>query len=269
MNNLLPRLDIDFDVPRFTKKTGFTIQIHPKDKPHTTFTIVIKKGGSHRAGRKNEEDFQSFIKRELDEFGICHLDISDNYGVRVKLDIVEVIDASASHGTNGEQNRSDTTVRLTDGTLYGISHKKTNATYVCKARKMFHDIMWQCGQKLRNYAKEHGMQRGDYMDVRITNRELIDLCWFGTDISTGAVFIGDFEDMKSGEQHIERIIRNGDDDVLTSFPIYTKWLIVNNAYTMKFCGVSVASKGGKWIVDDVEVPGVNAPMPNGKKFKVG
>ena len=134
---------------------------------------------------------------------------------------------------------------------------------------MFHDIMFQCGRKLRNYAKEHGMQRGDYMDVRITNRELIDLCWFGTDISTGAVFIGDFEDMKSGEQHIERIIRNGDDDVLTSFPIYTKWLIVNNAYTMKFCGVSVASKGGKWIVDDVEVPGVNAPMPNGKRFKVG
>ena len=138
-------MDIDFDVPRFTKKTGFTIQIHPKGKPHTTFTIVIKKGGSHRAGRKNEEDFQSFIKRELEEYGICHLDISDNYGVRVKLDIVEVIDASASHGTNGEQNRSDTTVRLTDGTLYGISHKKTNATYVCKARKMFHDIMFQCG----------------------------------------------------------------------------------------------------------------------------
>ena len=107
------------------------------------------------------------------------------------------------------------------------------------------------------------------MDVRITNRELIDLCWFGTDISTGAVFIGDFEDMKSGEQHIERIIRNGDEDVLTSFPIYTKWLITNSAYTMKFCGVSVASKEGKWIVNDVEVPGVNAPMPNGKKFKVG
>jgi hypothetical protein len=187
----------------------------------------------------------------------------------VKLDIVEVVDASASHGKNGEQNRSDTTVKLADGTMYGISHKKTNATYVCKARKMFHEIMFQCGQRLRNYAKEHGMKSGDYMDVRITNRELIDLCWFGTDISTGAVFIGDFEDMKSGEQHIERIIRNGDEDVLTSFPIYTKWLITNSAYTMKFCGVSVASKEGKWIVNDVEVPGVNAPMPNGKKFKVG
>ena len=57
--------------------------------------------------------------------------------------------------------------------------------------------------------------------------------------------------------------------MLTSFPIYTKWQIVNNVYTMNFCGVSVASKGGKWIVDDVSVPGVNAPMPNGKKFKIG
>lgn len=269
-----PKLGIDFLAPRKTKKDGYTLEIptyvdDDQDEEGEPIVVRIKKGGNHRAGRLNELDFQQFIKSEIADAGICHLDISDNYGVRVKLDIVEVIDASASHGTNGEQNRSDTTVRLTDGTLYGISHKKTNATYVCKARKMFHDIMFQCGQKLRAYAKEHGMQRGDYMDVRITNRELIDLCWFGTDISTGAVFIGDFENMSSGEQHIERIIRNGDEDVLTSFPIYTKWLIVNNAYTMKFCGVSVASKGGKWIVDDVEVPGVNAPMPNGKKFNVG
>lgn len=268
-----PKLGIDFLAPRKTKKDGYTLEIptylDDEDEEGEPIVVRIKKGGSHRAGRKNEEDFQGFIKRELEEHGICHLDIQDNYGVRVKLDIVEVIDASASHGTNGEQNRSDTTVRLVDGTLYGISHKKTNATYVCKARKMFHEIMFQCGQRLRAYAKEHGMQRGDYMDVRITNRELIDLCWFGTDISTGAVFIGDFENMSSGEQHIERIIRNGDEDVLTSFPIYTKWLIVNNSYTMKFCGVSVASKGGKWIVDDVVVPGVNAPMPDGKKFKIG
>lgn len=272
VRNIGPRLGIDFLAPRKTKKDGYTLEIPTymdDDEEGEPIVVRIKKGGSHRSGRKNEEDFQGFIKNELEESGICHLDISDNYGVRVKLDIVEVIDASASHGTNGEQNRSDTTVRLTDGTLYGISHKKTNATYVCKARKMFHEIMFQCGQKLRNYAKEHGMQRGDYMDVRITNRELIDLCWFGTDISTGAVFIGDFEDMSSGEQHIERIIRNGDEDVLTSFPIYTKWLIKNSAYTMQFCGVSIASKGGKWIVNDVFVPGVNAPMPNGKKFKVG
>jgi len=269
-----PKLGIDFLAPRKTKKDGYTLEIptyldEEQDEEGEPIVIRIKKGGSHRAGRKNEEDFQGFIKGEIERNGVCHLNITDNYGVNVKLDIVEVIDASASHGTNGEQNRSDTTVRLEDGTLYGISHKKTNATYVCKARKMFHEIMFQCGQRLRNYAKEHGLQRGDYMDVRITNRELIDLCWFGTDISTGAVFIGDFENMTSGEQHIERIIRNGDEDVLTSFPIYTKWLIVNNAYTMKFCGVSVASKGGKWIVDDVVVPGVNAPMPEGKKFKTG
>ena len=269
-----PDLGIEFLAPRKTKKDGYTLEIptyldDDMEDEGEPIVIRIKKGGSHRAGRKNEQDFQGFIKRELEEHGICHLDISDNYGVRVKLDIVEVIDASSSHGTNGEQNRSDTTVRLEDGTLYGISHKKTNATYVCKAKKMFSEIIFQCSQRLRAYAKEHGMHRGDYMDVRITNRELIDLCWFGTDISTGAVFIGDFEDMKSGEQHIERIIRNGDSDVLTSFPIYTKWLIANNAYTMKFCGVSIASKGGKWIVDDVVVPGVNAPMPNGKKFKTG
>ena len=269
-----PKLGIDFVAPRKTKKDGYTLEIptyldDDMEEEGEPIVVRIKKGGSHRAGRKNEEDFQGFIKRELEESGICRLDISDNYGVRVKLDIVEVIDASASHGTNGEQNRSDTTVRLTDGTLYGISHKKTNATYVCKAKKMFHQIIRQCGHVLREYAKEHGMQRGDYMDVRITNRELIDLCWFGTDISTGAVFIGDFEDMASGEQHIERIIRNGDNDVLTSFPIYTKWLIVNNAFTIMFCGVSVPSKGGKWIVDDVELPGINAPMPDGKRFIAG
>ena len=244
-----PKLGIDFLAPRKTKRDGYTLEIptfldDDEDDEGEPIVVRIKKGGSHRAGRKNEEDFQGFIKRELEESGMCHLDISDNHGVRVKLDIVEVIDASASHGTNGQQNRSDTTVRLEDGTLYGISHKKTNATYVCKAKKMFSDIMFQCGQRLRNYAKEHGMQRGDYMDVRITNRELIDLCWFGTDIATGAVFIGDFEDMSSGKQHIERIIRNGDDEVLEEFPIYTKWLIKNNAYTMLFCGVSVASKGG-------------------------
>lgn len=38
---------------------------------------------------------------------------------------------------------------------------------------------------------------------------------------------------------------------------------------MLFCGVSVASKGGKWIVDDVQIPGVNAPMPEGKSFRTG
>lgn len=102
-----PKLGIDFLAPRKTKKDGYTLEIptyldDDMDEEGEPIVVRIKKGGSHRAGRKNEEDFQSFIKRELDEFGICHLDISDNYGVRVKLDIVEVIDASASHGTNGE-----------------------------------------------------------------------------------------------------------------------------------------------------------------------
>ena len=269
-----PRLGIDFLAPRKTKKDGYTLEIptyldDEHDEEGEPVVVRIRKGGDHRAGRKNEQDFQGFIKNEIEQNGVCHLDITDNYGVNVQLDIVEVIDSSANHGRDGEQRRSDTTVRLKDGTIYGISHKKTNATYVCKIQKMFRDILYQCSQRLRNYAKENGLQPGDYMDVRITNRDLIDLCWFGTDIAEGAVFIGDFENMASGEQHIERIIRNGDDDVLTSFPIYTKWLIKNSAYTMVFCGVSVASKGGKWIVDDVEVPGVNAPLPPGKKFKTG
>ena len=153
-----PKLGIDFLAPRKTKKDGYTLEIptyldDEQEDEGEPIVVRIKKGGSHRAGRKNEEDFQGFIKEEIERNGICHLNITDNYGVNVKLDIVEVIDASARHGKNGEQNRSDTTVRLEDGTLYGISHKKTNATYVCKARKMFHEIMFQCGQRLRQYAK--------------------------------------------------------------------------------------------------------------------
>lgn len=198
-----PNLGIDFVAPRKTKKDGYTLEIptfldDEEDYEGDPIVVRIRKGGVHRAGRMNELDFQQFIRQRIEDDGVCHLDISDSHGVRVILDIVEVIDASASHGTNGEQNRSDTTVRLSDGTIYGISHKKTNATYVCKAKKMFHDIMFQCGKRLREYAKEHGLVPGDYMDVRITNKNLIDLCWFGTDISTGAVFIGDFEGMSSG-----------------------------------------------------------------------
>ena len=100
-----PKLGIDFIAPRKTKKDGYTLEIPTyldDDEEGMPIVVRIRKGGTHRAGRKNEEDFQGFIKRELEESGICHLDISDNYGVRVKLDIVEVIDASASHGTNGE-----------------------------------------------------------------------------------------------------------------------------------------------------------------------
>jgi len=33
------------------------------------------------------------------------------------------------------------------------------------------------------------------MDIRITNRDLIGLCWFGTDIATGAAFIGNLENI--------------------------------------------------------------------------
>jgi hypothetical protein len=81
------------------------------------------------------------------------------------------------------------------------------------------------------------------------------------------VFIGDFKNMTSGEQTIERIIESGDEDFMTSFPIFTKWLIVNNKYTMEFKGVYC--KNCKWVVDDVKVPGVNAPLPNGKSYYTG
>ena len=43
---------------------------------------------------------------------------SDNYGKVVELDIVEVIDTSAN---KEKANRSDTTFRLEDGSLYGVS----------------------------------------------------------------------------------------------------------------------------------------------------
>ena len=106
------------------------------------------------------------------------------------------------------------------------------------------------------------------MSVRVTNREFIDLCWFGTDIAKGAVFIGDLEDISSNEIHIERIIENGDDDVLTSFPIYCKWQIANSNYTMALFGVVVDRSGASSAITDIEMPGINCPLPSNKRFKV-
>lgn len=95
---LLPSLGIDFDVPRFTKKTRYTINIHPQDSDET-FVIKFKKGGDLRPGRANELGLQQFIKRQLDENdGECHLTFSDDYGVSVELDIVDVIDKAADKG---------------------------------------------------------------------------------------------------------------------------------------------------------------------------
>ena len=270
--NIGPELGIQFRNIRKTKKDGFALAI-VQDNVDETYIVRIKKGGDFRAGRANEIGLQDFIRQEIEKKGVCHLDVSDRYGTNVKLDIVEVIDASKEHGEKGKVNRSDTTVRLKDGSLYGISQKQENASIICGAKKMFHDIMWRCGQVLRQYAIEHGMKKGDYMDIRVTNRELIDLCWFGSDISKnshlsgGAVFMGNFMGMTSGKQTIQRIVQVGDNDFLNSFPIYTKWLIENSHYTMEFKGVYC--KNCVWIIDDIELPGVNAPMPNGKKFKTG
>jgi len=269
-----PKLGIDFVVPRKTKKDGYTLEIptyidEEMEEEGEPIVVRIRKGGTHRAGRKNELDFQKFIFNEIQKNGMCHIDISDNHGKRVVLDIVEVIDSAQIHGKDGKVCRTDTTVKLADGSTYGISHKKTNATYVCKVKKMFHEILAGCARILRKYARENGLGSGDYMDVRITNKELLNLCWFGTDITNGAVFIGDFEGMSSGTQKIERIIEKTDTDVIENFPIYTKWKIKNSAFTLIFCGVSVASKEGKWIVDGVVVPGINAPLPNGRHYVTG
>ena len=115
---LLPNLGLDFEVPRFTKKTRYMIVLHPKDEPQKSIPIVFKKGGDLRGGRANEKGLQNFVKSRIEENGICHMKFSDNYGKVVELDIVEVIDTSAN---KGKANRSDTTFRLEDGSLYGVS----------------------------------------------------------------------------------------------------------------------------------------------------
>ena len=115
---LLPRLGLDFEVPRFTKKTRYMIVLHPKDEPQKSIPIVFKKGGDLRGGRLNEKGLQNFVKSRIEENGICHMKFSDNYGKVVELDIVEVIDTSAN---KERANRSDTTFKLEDGSLYGVS----------------------------------------------------------------------------------------------------------------------------------------------------
>ena len=262
---ILPSLGIsDFEVPRFTKKTRFQIIVKCNE---TEFRIVFKKGGDYRSGRANELGLQNFIKRRIAENGICHLDIKDKYGVELNLDIVEVIDNAANHGTDGERNRSDTSVVLSDGTLFGISQKKKNASYVCAVKTMLKEILFRCEQELRRYAKSHSLRSGDYISVRITNKDLLKLCWFGTDIAQGAAIIGDFENLDSETVEVERIIKQGDDEILESFPLYMKWRIENTHYTMKICGVVVSDNNGKWSVEGVELGGINAPMPIGKSFR--
>ena len=227
--------------------------------------MKIKKGGIHQRGRKNEISFQQYIRNQLEERGECKLTVKDDYGKVVELDIVDVMDTSTQHG---KLNRADTTVELRDGTIYGISQKKSNANIVAKVKKTLADIKFNLEQRMRTYAIQHEIPPKTYLNFRITNREFIDLCWFGTDIATGAVFIGDLEDISSNEIHIERIIENGDDDVLTSFPIYIKRQIRNKQYTMDLFGVVVDKGGTIKTIDDLELPGINAPLANGKKFKV-
>jgi len=222
-----PETGIQFRNIRKTKKEGFALAI-VQDNTDEEYIVRIKKGGKFRPGTANEIGLQGFIQSEIDKNGVCHLDITDNYGVNVQLDIAEVINASSDHGKGGKANRSDTTVKLKDGSLYGISQKQPDASLVCGAKKLFKKIIFQCESIIRKYAKEHGMKRGDYIDIRVTNRDLIKLCWFGTDFARGAVFMGDFREMESGTMTIERIIEDDNEDFMTSFPIYAKWLIYNS-----------------------------------------
>ena len=94
------------------------IVLHPKDEPQKSIPIVFKKGGDLRGGRANEKGLQNFVKSRIEENGVCHMKFSDNYGKVVELDIIEVIDTSAN---KEKANRSDTTFRLEDGSLYGVS----------------------------------------------------------------------------------------------------------------------------------------------------
>lgn len=259
-----PDLGITFATPRKTKATGYMLGI-VQDDTDEVYLVKIKKGGIHQRGRQNEVNFQQFIRNQLETTGKCHLTVKDDYGKVVELDVADVVDTSTQHG---KLNRADTTLELEDGTIYGISQKKTNANIVAKVKKVLADILFQTEKKLREYAKANNLAPKSYMNFRVTNREFIDLCWFGTDISTGAVFIGDLENVDSNEIHIERIIENGDDDVLTSFPIYIKWQIANRVYTMDLFGVVVDKGGTIKTIDDLELPGINAPLAPGKRYKV-
>ena len=263
VNEVGPKFGITFAVPRKTKADGYTLGI-VQDDTDEVYVIKLKKGGQYQRGRENELGFQGYVQKQLDEHGRCKLTISDNYGKVVKLDVVGVKDASKKHG---QLNRTDTTLTLRDGSTYGISHKKKNANIVTKIKKMLADIRFNLEQRLRNYAKANGIKPGEYMSVRVTNRDFIKLCWFGTDISTGAVFIGDFESMDSNNVQIERIIEQGDDDVLDFYPMYVKWKIANSTYKMQFFGVVLDTYGN--VIKDLEMPGINAPLPSGRKLKTG
>ena len=132
------------------------------------------------------------------------------------------------------------------------------------------EIIPEAERRIRTYIREGRTERnpGDYFSVRITNREFINLCWFGTDISRGGAFIGDFENIDSEDVQIERIIENGDTDVLDSFPLYACWKVMNKNLTLSLAGITVVPFGKFDVINDIELPGFNAPMKEGRKFRV-
>lgn len=196
---------------------------------------------------------------------MAHMKFLDNYGKVVELDIVEVHDMAAS---KDKANRSDTTFVLSDGSRYGVSQKKTNATYACKCLKALKQILPEAERRIRTYIREGKTERnpGDYFTIRITNRDFIDMCWFGNDISRGAVFIGDLEKMESSEVQMERIIENGDRYVLDSFPLYACWKVLNKNLTLALAGITIKPMGKYDVVNDIEIPGFNAQMREGRRF---
>ena len=71
VNVIGSKLGIVFLAPRKTKKDGYTLEIPTcldddmDEEECEPIVVRIKKGGSHRAGRKNELDFQKFIQSEV------------------------------------------------------------------------------------------------------------------------------------------------------------------------------------------------------------
>lgn len=112
-----PDLDIDFVQPRKTKSTGFMLQ-GLQEGAEEAILVKIVKGGIHQRGRKNEVSFQKYIKDQIKNDGECKLTVKDNYGKEIYLDIVGVKDTALQHG---KLNRADTTLTLSDGSIFGIS----------------------------------------------------------------------------------------------------------------------------------------------------
>lgn len=261
---VLPSLGIGFDSPRITKDNGVQVVLTPSWTDGETFLVRFRKGGSHRRGRRSEMGLVQLIQSEIDSSGVCRLRLSDGFGKRLSLDAVQVLDTSAVHG---KACRADVTLQLEDGTRYGLSLKKTNANIVAKVRRVLADILFQTEKRLREHARANGLATGDYLSVRVSNPEFLDLCWFGTDIAQGAVVVGDFESVSSPDLKVERIIEHGDQEALDRTPVAVKWRVASSRYTMELFGVVLERSARTSLVEGLDLPGINSPIQAGRKFR--